>query len=187
MIVLRAARRSDAMGIARVHELAWKDSYRGLLDNAYLDGLARQRLAPRWRAQLEARRDHLDDAIFVAILGAEVVGFVMVGASREPFAPWDAEVSMIYVLKEHRGGGVGRALMKAAANHALRRAMFSLGLWVLRDNGPARDFYETLGGEVAGRKSDSIGGQTAPLVAYAWAEIAPLAEREVRGDAFGRI
>jgi ribosomal protein S18 acetylase RimI-like enzyme len=30
-------------------------------------------------------------------------------SSREAFAPWEAEISMIYVLKENRGGGIGRA------------------------------------------------------------------------------
>jgi hypothetical protein len=33
--------------------------------------------------------------------------------------------------------------MKVAADHCIRRGMFSGGLWVLRDNGGARDFYES--------------------------------------------
>ena len=103
----------------------------------------------------------------------------MVGSSREAFAPWEAEISMVYVLKENRGGGVGRVLMKAAADHCIRRGMFSGGLWVLRDNGGARDFYEALKGEHAGRKVDSVGGQIVPLVGYWWRDLATLAERSV--------
>ncbi len=177
MILVRNARRGDAEGIARVHERTWKEAYRGLLDGAWLNSLNERRLAPRWRANLDRRAEDLDEAVFVATSGRDVIGFVSVGASREPFAPWDAEISMLYVMKEHRGAGIGRALMKAAADHCIRRALFSGGLWVLRDNQAARDFYETLKGEHAGRKVDIVGGQSVPLVGYYWRELATLAER----------
>ncbi|MDZ4762116.1 MAG: GNAT family N-acetyltransferase [Alphaproteobacteria bacterium] len=177
MILIRSARRADAAGIARVHEQTWKEAYRGLVDGVYLDNLTEKRLTPRWRTHLDRRAENLDDQIFVATAGQQVAGFLMVGATREPFAPWEAEISMVYVLKDHRGAGVGRTLMKAAADHCIRRAMFSCGLWVLRDNGAARDFYEALNGEHAGRKVDSVGGQILPLVGYYWRDLAALAER----------
>ena len=185
MIHIRIARRTDAPGISRVHERTWKEAYKGLLDGAYLDGLNERRLVPRWRQSLDRRSEDLDEAIYVAASGKEVIGFVCVGSSREAFAPWEAEVSMVYVLKEQRGAGVGRALMKAAADHCIRRAMFSGGLWVLRDNGAARDFYEVLKGEHAGRKVDSVGGQIVPLVGYWWKDLATLAERTVSPTRIG--
>jgi GNAT superfamily N-acetyltransferase len=177
MIHIRTARRTDALGIARVHERSWKEAYKGLLDGSYLESLSERRLTPRWRSNLDRRSEDLDEAIYVAASGKEIVGFASVGSTREAFAPWEAEISMIYVLKEHRSAGVGRALMKAAADHCIRRAMFSGGLWVLRDNGPARDFYEALKGEHAGRKVDSVGGQIVPLVGYWWRDLATVAER----------
>lgn len=177
MILIRTARRTDAPGIARVHERSWKEAYKGLLDGAYLESLTERRLVPRWRHNLDRRSEDLDEAILVAVSGQDVIGFCTAGSSREAFAPWEAEVSMVYVLKEHRGAGVGRALMKAAADHCIQRGMFSGGLWVLRDNGAARDFYEALKGEHAGRKVDSVGGQIVPLVGYWWRDLATLAER----------
>lgn len=185
MILIRTARRTDAVGIARVHERTWKEAYRGLLDGAYLENLTEKRLAPRWRSNLDRRSEDLDEGVFVATTGQEVIGFVACGASREAFAPWEAEISMIYVLKEHRGAGVGRSLIKTAADHCIRRGMFSAGLWVLRDNGAARDFYEALKGEHAGRKVDSVAGQIVPLVGYHWQDVAVLAERAVPQVSFG--
>ncbi len=185
MINIRLARRVDAAGIARVHERTWKEAYRGLLDSTYLDGLSERRLLARWRTTLDRRAEDFDEQIFVACFGKEVVGFVVVGSSREAFAPWEAEISMVYVLKENRGCGIGRALMKVAADHCIRRGMFSGGLWVLRDNGGARDFYEALKGEHAGRKMDSVGGQIVPLVGYWWRDLATLAERTVPAVSFG--
>jgi GNAT superfamily N-acetyltransferase len=177
LIHIRTAQLDDAAGIARVHETTWKEAYRGILSDAYLDGLSSRRLTTRWRASLEHRNEDLDEQIFVAVQGKTVIGFLTVGASREAFAPWESEIGMIYVLNGHRGAGIGRVLMKAAADHCIRRGMFSTGLWVLRDNGAGRDFYEALKGEPTGRKSDSVGGGLVQLVAYWWRDVATLADR----------
>ena len=177
MIHIRPAELSDAAGIARVHCLTWKEAYRGILDDTYLESLSQKRLTARWRATLEHRSQDLDEQVFVAMQGKAVIGFLTIGASREAFAPWESEIGMIYILKEHRGAGIGRVLMKAAADHSIRRGMFSCGLWVLRDNGGGRDFYEVLKGEPTGRKTDSVGGHLVQLVAYWWSEVATLADR----------
>lgn len=186
MIHIRSARRADAAEIARVHATTWKEAYRGLLDSAFLDNLTERRLTARWRTHLDRREQDLDEEILVALHGREVVGFAAASSSREAFAPWEAEMTMVYVLKEHRGQGIGRAMMKATADHCIRRGMFSGGLWVLRDNGAARDFYEALGGEPTGRKADSVGGQIVQLAGYWWRDLADLAERQVSAIQLGR-
>lgn len=177
MIVVRGARPGDVRGIAQVHAATWKDRYKGLLDPAYLASLSEARLLPHWRSAVEQLGRERDEAIFVATLRDRVIGFVSTGASRDAFSPWDAEVSMIYVLREYCGAGIGRALMKAAADHSIRRGLFTSGLWVLRDNAGARAFYESLGGELSGRKTETVGGVAAPLVCYSWRETSVLAER----------
>lgn len=186
MIHIRAARRTDAAGLAHVHAGTWKEAYRGLLDSGFLDNLSERRLIYRWRSHLDRREEDLDEEVVVALHGRELVGFAAVGSCREAFAPWDAEISMVYVLKEFRGVGIGRGLMKAAADHCIRRGMFSGGLWVLRDNGAGRDFYEALGGEPAGRKADSVGGQIVQLTGYWWRDLAQLAERSLPAISLGR-
>lgn len=179
MIVVRSARQTDASKIASVHVDTWKEAYAGLLDSGFLESMTATRLTRHWRKALDEKRRNLDDAIFVAATEKDVVGFVTISACRDVFAPWEAEVTMLYVLDEYRGAGIGRALMKSAADHALARGMFSGGLWVLRDNLQARGFYEAVGGDRCGRKMDTVGGRTVPLVGYSWSEIAKLAERSV--------
>ena len=165
---LEALAAAHAQGAWRV-ELADEDGQTAL----------ERRLTARWRTHLDRREQDRDEEVLVALVGREVVGFAAVSASREAFAPWDAEITMAYVLKEHRGSGIGRGLMKASADHCIRRGLFSGGLWVLRDNGAARDFYEALEGEPTGRKADSVGGQIVQLAGYWWRDLATLAERQV--------
>lgn len=179
MIVVRSVRPTDASQVARVHVDTWKEAYAGLLDSGFLDGMTAARMTRHWRRALDEKKRNLDDGVFVAATDREVVAFVTVSACRDVFAPWEAEITMLYVLDDYRGAGIGRALMKAAADHALSRGMFSGGLWVLRDNLHARGFYEALGGDRCGRKMDTVGGRSVPLVGYSWAEIAALAERSI--------
>jgi hypothetical protein len=48
-------------------------------------------------------------------------------------------------------------------------------LWVLRDNLPARRFYEELGGTLIGERTDRREMAELPEVAYGWRDIRRLA------------
>jgi ribosomal protein S18 acetylase RimI-like enzyme len=176
MAVIRTASLLDAPAIARVHARSWKDAYRGILDPAYLANLTEARLVPRWRTALVNLEVDHDEAIFVAEVDGKVAGFVCAGACRETPALWDGEVSMIYVLSADRKSGLGRALMKAAAAHCIRRGLFTVGLWVLESNAAGRNFYQRLGGMETGRKSDTVGGKLVRLRGYGWEDIGRLAQ-----------
>ena len=47
-------------------------------------------------------------------------------------------------------------------------------LWVLKDNRPARKFYEALGGTTLREKSIEIGSQSLIEVAYGWKNLSAL-------------
>ena len=175
MIHIRTAHIHDAGAIARVHAATWKEVYRGLIDESYLGALSPARLTERWRTQLTRRSRNFDEETFVAVRHGAVIGFATVGASRETSAPWDSEIEMIYLLADQRGAGVGRGLMTAAADHSLRRGMFSTGLWVLKGNRTGRAFYEALEGKAFGAKSERVGACDAQLISYYWDDVSTLA------------
>ena len=83
----------------------------------------------------------------------------------------DAEITTLYVLRCAQGQGLGRALMKDLARTLAARGAGSLVIWVLRDNLRARGFYETMGGELAGERTERVGGWSVPSVGYRWADI----------------
>lgn len=51
----------------------------------------------------------------------------------------------LYVRPEHRGAGLGRALLRRLARSAVERGWTRLEWWVLRWNEPSIGFYEALG------------------------------------------
>ena len=53
-------------------------------------------------------------------------------------------------------------------------------LWVLRENAPARAFYEGLGGEIVGEKTDEQPNASLVEVAYGWRDLSRLKSGEIR-------
>ncbi len=84
----------------------------------------------------------------VAQAAAGVVGIALWFVT---FSTWEGRHGIhledLYVQPDHRGAGVGRALVAALAAEAVRRGYPRLEWSVLDWNSPARDFYGALGGQ----------------------------------------
>lgn len=78
----------------------------------------------------------------------------------------EAEIFAIYLLDKIKRRGVGRKLMRGVLDHLTAHGFRSAGLWVLKDNLPARRFYEGLGGKSGPEQSFDLRGQTVAEVAY---------------------
>lgn len=165
-IVIRRARPGDARGIAEVHVAAWRETYRGIVPDSYLDGLSIDEREVMWR-RLETP-GHRSFA-FVAVDGTErVVGFASGGPRRDGPEEYAGELNAIYLLRAAQGHGIGHRLVAAMARELAAREMRSMLLWVFRDNLPARRFYEALGGRLLTTQQFEIEGQTITEVSYGW-------------------
>ena len=152
---------------------SWRDAYRGIVPQAFLGGMLEEEWAERRLANLGVPRT----TSLVAEEDGAVVGFVYGGPAREAPAGYDAEVYALYVLRARRRRGTGRRLFARLADASAAAGARSLVLWVLKDNGPGRAFYEALGGRVVAEKLIRIGGVPLPEVAYGWTDLAPLRSR----------
>jgi ribosomal protein S18 acetylase RimI-like enzyme len=171
-IEIRAATPADAPAIGRVHVESWRETYRGVMPVQLLDSLSAVVRAAMWQGALEREPPVL---LFVAQLtGGDVVGFAGGGARRGNAPPHDAEVYAIYVLRTARHRGCGRRLMAALAAALRARGFESLCLWVLRENAHARRFYERLGGQVVGERTQVDGEHAFKEVAYGWLDLESL-------------
>src|SRR4051812_21561185 len=141
-VTVRAATPDDAHAIERVRTDTWRAAYRGLMPDEVLERLGYD--GTRRRESMQ--RMPADRFALVAEHDGEVVGFVNGGASRDGDPADSGEVYAIYVLPSHQGHGHGAALLRAAAREIVARGWRGMMLWVLRDNGPSRVFYERMGG-----------------------------------------
>jgi len=184
VIEIRRATRADASAIGRVHVETWQSAYAGLLPDAMLAGMSDVRQSAMWSRSLadpaEAR------GVFVADdddMG--VVGFGSCGPVRDPPEGLDGtetrvgEVYLLYVEPDFQNQGIGRRLLDALFRQLHTQGFDTAILWMLAEN-PTRFFYEALGGDLVGQRTDTFAGVDVDEVAYAWRDLeAPLVRRRL--------
>ncbi len=140
-VLIRPAVEDDAMGIAACHVATWKTAYRGLLPDPMLDEMRAEDREPRWSRTLA---DPLS-AVFVAVSGDEVVGFLAVTQCREDGAGQTGELDAIYVQEAYASQGIGGAFIEHADSWMREQGFVKSILWVLPSNVRAIAFYERHG------------------------------------------
>jgi len=166
--VIRAARVGDASQIAVVQVRSWQGAYRGLLPQAYLDGLDPAQRVGRWERSLAEAEDRRD-GVLVADASGTLLGFVGYSPTRDGDADPArvGEIDAIYLLPSAWGKGVGRLLMDAALARLAEARFDRATLWVLDSNVRARRFYEAGGWLADGaRKIDDSRGFPIAQVRY---------------------
>jgi GNAT superfamily N-acetyltransferase len=163
----------DATEASRLHADTWRTSYRGLVPDALLDGLDPTRWENGWRRGFESMDP--TRVVHVAEIDGRIVGFAGAGRARAGAPPgYIGEVYAIYVRPERQGQGIGRVLLKAAAEGLVERGLVSIVIWTLFNNPQSRGFYESRGGVVIGEKREPFEGHELHEVAYGWLGPAPL-------------
>lgn len=180
--LIRRAEADEAFELADTQALAWRETYRGLLPAPVLERMTAERLVGQWRGHLRRQASDHDELCIVADHHDEIVGFGACGRPRDSRATFDGEVTMVYMRAAYQGVGIGRAMMGAMAQHLVRRGLFSMGLWVVRDNVRARAFYEALGGRCEGGREERMQGTAVPVVAYVWQDLARLSRAGLEAD-----
>lgn len=172
-ITLRRAKPGDAPAIAQVRVDSWRSTYRGMIPDAYLDGMQVEASTALWDRVLNAGAN--TTCVFVAAHDGNVVGFSCGNLLREPKHGLDAELAAVYLRREFQRAGLGRQLVGAVAD--AQRTLGATGLitWVIAGNKPAREFYGRLGGELIIEQAFNWDGMDLLEAGYGWRDLDRLA------------
>lgn len=149
----------DRLAVSRIYEESWKFAYRGIVPQAYLDGIP----AGLWAANLDqgGRRS------LVLEEDGRLAGTACVSPSRWPDYPDFGEVVALYLLPEYMGRGYGTALLETAMEALAGQGYRDILLWVLEENHRARAFYEKHGFHFSGsRMEHAVGGKALGELLY---------------------
>jgi len=175
--LIRAAAAADAQTIASLNLACWRETYAGLLPAETFASLALDERVDHWRG------------VFGAGAGAGRVALALDPAGEAVgFSHWRAhelvlggrlgrggEICAIYLRRAAQGQGLGRRLARRTAEEMRARGLKWASLLVLRDNLPARRFYEAMGGRRFGRE---LFWRGVPQVAYGWRDVGRLAAHQ---------
>jgi GNAT superfamily N-acetyltransferase len=161
MTSIRDARPADAARLAEIHVGSWQAAYRGLLSDAFLDGLTSTSRLDWWESRLA--RVPARWAVLVVEDERGVAGFVTIGhCDDDDRRAEDAgELFAMYVDPGSWSHGLGRDLLVGAEDRFQVDAYRTASLWVLRDNQRGRRFYEMGGWQADGAEQRLIIGSDA--------------------------
>ena len=124
-------------------------------------------------------RKSLTEDAGVTLVAADrygILGYASGGPSRRGIVG-EGEISVLYLLRQAQGRGLGRALLTETARALAAQGSTSLMISVLRENFGARGFYEHLGGMAEpARREPGPGGALLYEVAYRWPDIRRLTD-----------
>ena len=159
---VRQARSGDERDLAIVRVTAWQRGYKGIMDAEYLASLSVEENKVRWSKILEqqagSRRLLVFDNPVSPGQPSSVVGYSTFGPYRvatgddktmevgEFAKPGTiGEIYGFYVHPDHWGSKVANELMIATISALVDDEWPTARLWVLKNNGRARRFYERHG------------------------------------------
>ncbi len=167
LLTIRPAEPADAAGVAEVNLLAWQATYRGLLDDAYVQGRSSQDQLVVWRDLLT--EPNPSRQYFVALEGDRVLGYCGAGRNVDTRSPFQAELYGASVLPSRQG--IGSRLLGTQAQWLRLMGWESMQCWLMEQN-PSRGFYERHGGlRLDATRELDFGGKRVTVVSYGWTEL----------------
>jgi GNAT superfamily N-acetyltransferase len=167
MISLARATPQDSAAIAALHAESWRNAYRGMLSDQYLDEGVFADRAAFWKERFDTQRPERQ-FILKATSQNGLDGFACALLDAEP--AWGARLDNLHVRPQLIGRGIGHALFNAArAWIAEVTQAESMHLWVVEANHTARRFYDRQGGAVVERATRLVArGLSVLELRYHW-------------------
>ena len=162
----RPATYSDHQSIAHLHARSWQENYRGIWSDEYLDHQVSQDRLNVWQNRLQNPPEN--QHIILAEKDNLLCGFTCVYVNDDP--QWGALIDNLHVIASQKGHGIGKQLMKEAAQWIHSQCPDSpFYLWVFEKNYSARKFYDAVGGKPQAPELHlNSDGSQALVIRYAW-------------------
>ena len=159
---------TDALALAAIQIRSFHKTYRGILPDAYLDGLNAEDVAQDFGVKINDAEKH----ILITRNDDNIAGYALLSTQRMAELPFAAELIELYIDPAYTGKGIGKKLFQDALALCTQQGWTSLNVWALTANKDACGFYESMGGTKlieGGIYWPDIDDQTFDAACYYWA------------------
>lgn len=145
----------DQAGMAKIKVDSWQQTYKGIIDQKYLDSLNYEEQTKKYIASF----DEYKNTVLVAEDSNthEIIGYACFSPEANDFA--DSELVSIYLDPKHTKKGIGSSLFREVTKELKKYNKKTMILWCIKDNKNAIKFYEKLDGIKAFDKMAKIGNK----------------------------
>ncbi len=160
-MTFRIATATDVPRIAALHARSWQETYRGIMPDEFLDHEVDAERLHVWQERFD--EEDLNRQVILAEEASQLAGFACVYMGNDPV--YGALLDNLHVTSAYKGRGLGKALMKKAAEWVHQQDTTSpFYLWVYEKNYMARAFYDSLGAI----NQETVAGEYAVVLRYVW-------------------
>ena len=140
--MIRKANINDAKEIIKVNMLGWKQTYKGIFPQKFLDNLDINDEISIQKCEAKIKE------YAVCEIDNKIVGIVRYGKNKKDYDDSYGEIYALYVLNDYQRQGIGLNLMKFAFKE-LKKNFHSILISTLVEN-TANEFYQKAGGILIG-------------------------------------
>ncbi len=160
---LITAKEKMAEKIAKVHIDTWKNAYKGIISDEYL-----QSLSVKQRVQKYKFRKNLAEGqqFFALKLKREIIGLLFLIVNAGGDGKNKGEISAIYLSPAHWDKGYGSQMMEYAVDYFAKQNCDEIFIWVLEQNMRAINFYKKFGFTFDGNQKTIVLGKKLKEVRY---------------------
>ena len=142
--IIRKIRREDVPSLNHVVTVAWNETYKGIVPDEVLEELKSNE---EERIEKGLSRFSDDETTIVLEIDNEVVGFSHYAEANQDIFPDHGEIRALYIISKYKGQGFGRKLVEESIKELKKMGFNKMIISCLRDNLPANEFYEHIGGK----------------------------------------
>ena len=141
-MIIRRAMQNDARQIAEIIVEDWKNAYRGIIDDDFLDSMSVEAVNEKIMGLTWNEINDSDDS--------------------------DCEIIALYVKYEERKSGIGRGLFLDSVEEFKSQGKKRMIIWCLKENYEARKFYEKMGGLEYKHGTHKWGNRDYDMISYTY-------------------
>ena len=162
-MLIRPSHIADAHSMSRIYVQTWRDTYLGTVPYDYLLTMSVRQHERAFSYELKNKQI----ISFVAEDAGRVLGFITGGYERNGDDIYGGEIYTLYVQKNRQRQGVGTKLVAALARRFSHFGIYSMLVWVLKQN-PYRRFYKKVNGIFLGTQQMQFADEMMDVQAYGW-------------------
>ena len=153
--MVRNAVKEDSKKMANIIVNGWKNAYRGLIDDEFLDNMNEEILSKNWERNILSQNE--DNHICVYEENGKVQGIIRFGVPDDKEDKLhNAEIHVLYVETSLKRQGIGSKMFEFAKDYFKKNNMNNLVTWCLKGNNQGLNFYKKMGGKIFGERKSVV-------------------------------